>query len=89
MAPLHQHNFNAMRAAGGAAKGGGVMKQFSVSLVFQRQTEDRMLTALRVTHVEANSEDEALGKGIKYLWAEEELKNYVLLMRAVLRITTD
>lgn len=64
-----------------------VMRRFSVSLVFQRSMGDKLLSALRVIHVDAHSEEEALGQGIQCAWAEKELTDYSLLLRVVMEFS--
>ena len=64
-----------------------VMRRFSVSLVFQRKVGDTLLSALRVTHVDARSKEEALGQGIQHVWAEKELTDYSLALRVVMEFS--
>lgn len=64
-----------------------VMRRFSVSLVFQRKVGDTLLSALRVTHVEARSSEEALGQGLQHVWAEKELTDYSLALRVVMEFS--
>ncbi len=61
-----------------------VMRRFSVSLVFQREANGRLMTALRVRHVDAISEAEALGECIHEVWSSEELKDYQLALKVVM-----
>jgi len=68
---------------GGAVGKPAVMRRFSVSLVFQEQRGDRLQTALRVIHLEARSEAEALGEAVEELWSDE-LKDYRLVVKVVL-----
>lgn len=65
------------------------MKRYSVSLVFQNQKGEVLNSALRVMHVEASSNEEALGKGIVQMSAEKDLKGYSLSLRVVLEITPE
>ena len=64
-----------------------VMRRFSVSLVFQREVGDTLLSTLRVTHVDARSEEEALGQGLQHVWAEKELTDYSLGLRVVMEFS--
>ena len=64
-----------------------VMRRFSVSLVFQRKVGDTLLSALRVTHVDARSKEEALGQGLQHVWAEKELTDYSLALRVVMEFS--
>lgn len=59
-------------------------KQFSVSLVYTKQTMQNIEIALRVQHLEAVNEHEALGKAI-YSFSEE-MKDYVLVCRVIMEI---
>ena len=61
-----------------------VMRRFSVSLVFQREAQSRLMTALMVRHVDATSEAEALGECIHEVWSSEELKDYQLALKVVM-----
>lgn len=64
-----------------------VMRRFSVSLVFQREANGRLMTALRVRHVDARSKEEALGQGLQHVWAEKELTDYSLSLRVVMEFS--
>jgi hypothetical protein len=61
-----------------------VMRRFSVSLVFQHQVGGRLMTALRVVHVDARSKDEAFGSGMAIVREDDELKDYSLLLYVVI-----
>ena len=69
---------------GGAVGKPAVMRRFSVSLVFQREANGRLMSALRVRHVDATSEAEALGECIHEVWSSEELKDYQLALKVVM-----
>lgn len=56
-------------------------KSFSVSLVYTRNIGNHFETDLRVSHLLAVNEYEALGKTIKNL--DEEMKGFVLTCKVV------
>ena len=62
-------------------------KKYSVSLVFQKTTFGNIASDLRVTHVVAATEEEALGIAIERIWADEALKDFTLGLKVVLEFT--
>ena len=59
-------------------------KQYSVSLVYQKQTSSEFLFVLKAMIVHASSEAEALGIGIKLV--DKELKGYSLGLKTVVEV---
>lgn len=61
-----------------------VMKKYSISLVYTKQIPTRFDMKLRVLIIDANSKDEATGKGINEF--REEMKGYSLNLIVTLEV---
>ena len=65
------------------------LKMYSVSLVYQAQKGDRLVSALRASVVTAHSKEEALGMLASDVKAEMQAEGLSLLMDCVLEIPTN